>query len=78
MLLVPWIGFHALVIVNIPKNHLAEAVEIGQVTHLRIEELRHQRTSGALIVNLGNPVSCRSGNKIYPFRIRSTPQFLLT
>lgn len=63
MLLVPWICFHALVIIDIPEKHLAEAVKIGQVAHLRIEELRHQRTSGTLVVNLGAAVSFRPGNR---------------
>lgn len=46
MLLVPRILLHALVILEALENHLAEAIEVGQVAHLRVEELGHQCACG--------------------------------
>ena len=52
MLLVPRILLHALVILDRLEDHLAEAVEVGDVAHLRVEELRHKGARGALVVDL--------------------------
>lgn len=52
VLLVPWILLHALVVLNIVKDDLAEAVEIGKSAHLRIKQFGHQRSGSILIVDL--------------------------
>ena len=52
MLLIPWILLHALVVLYALEKNLAEAIEVGNVAHLRVEELGHQRARGALVVNL--------------------------
>lgn len=52
VLLVPRILLHALVVLNIVKDDLAEAVEIGESAHLRIKQLGHQRSGSILIVDL--------------------------
>ena len=52
MLLIPRILLHTLVVLNILETHLAETIEVGNVAHLRIEELGHQSAGGALVVNL--------------------------
>ena len=52
MLLVPRILLHALVVVYALENNLTEAVKVGDVAHLRVEELGHQGAGGALVVNL--------------------------
>lgn len=52
MLLVPRILLHLLVVVYALENDLAEAVKVGEVAHLRVEEFGHQGAGGALVVNL--------------------------
>ena len=52
MLLVPWILLHALVVLYALENNLTEAIEVGDVAHLRVEQLGHQGARGALVVNL--------------------------
>ena len=52
MLLVPWILLHALVVLHALEKNLAEAIEVGDVAHLRVEQLGHQGARGALVVNL--------------------------
>ena len=52
MLLVPWILLHALVVFDALENHLAKAVKVGDVAHLRVEELCHQGTRSFLVMNL--------------------------
>lgn len=52
MFLVPWILLHALVVLDAPENDLAEAVKVGHVAHLRVEELCHEGARGFLVVDL--------------------------
>ena len=52
MLLVPRILLHALIVFDALEDDLAEAIEVGDVAHLRIEKLRHHGTRGFLIVDL--------------------------
>ena len=52
MLLIPRILLHTLVILNILKNNLAEAIEVRNIAHLRVEELGHQRARRALVMDL--------------------------
>lgn len=56
MLLVPRVFFHPLVVLQVPEQHLTEAVEIGDVGHLRIEKLAHQGTGRACVVYLAFPI----------------------
>jgi len=55
MFLVPRILLHLLVILNRLENNLAEAIEVGDITHLWIEQVRHEVACTGLIVYL---VSC--------------------
>ena len=52
MLLVPRILLHALVVLDVLENHLAEAVKVGDVAHLGVEELGHEGARGGLVVDL--------------------------
>ena len=52
MLLIPRILLHALVILDALEDYLTEAVEVGHVAHLRVEELRHEGPRGGLVVDL--------------------------
>ena len=52
MLLVPRILFHPLIVLEILEVSLTETVIIRYVCHLRIEELRHERSCLAAVVYL--------------------------
>lgn len=52
MLLVVRVLLEFFVVVNIPKDHLAEAVKVRNVDHLWINNLLHEITSRGLVVNL--------------------------
>lgn len=42
----------ALVVLEAFEHNLAEAIEVRDITHLRIEELAHQCSRGFLVVDL--------------------------
>jgi hypothetical protein len=50
--LVPRILLHSLVVLNRFKDNLAEAIEVGDVTHLWIKQVRHEVACTSLIVYL--------------------------
>lgn len=52
MLLVPWILFHPLVVLEAFEDDLTEAVKVGYVRHLGVKELRHERSGSGWIVYL--------------------------
>ena len=52
MLLVPRVLFHPLVIINTLEHDLAEAVEVGQIGHLMVEESAHQAATTGRVVDL--------------------------
>lgn len=52
MFLVPRVLFHAFIIVDAAEDNLTEAVEIRDLGHLWVEQLRHLSARGALVVNL--------------------------
>lgn len=52
MLLIKRILLNPLIVLETLKDDLAEAVEIGDVTHLGVEELAHQCSCGGLVVDL--------------------------
>lgn len=52
MLFIPRILFHALVVFNVLEHDLAEAVEICNVCHLRVEQFGHQSAGRTLIMDL--------------------------
>lgn len=52
MFLIPRIGLHTLVALDVLEDDLTKAVEVCNVTHLGIEQLRHQLSSLERIVNL--------------------------
>lgn len=60
MLLIPGILFHPFIVLYILKHDLTEAVEVGDIRHLRIEKLCHQCARSGLVVDLRVGVSLKS------------------
>lgn len=52
MLLVPRIAFHPFIVIDAFEHDLAETIVIGQIGHLGIEQLAHQRASLRVIMDL--------------------------
>ena len=52
MLLIPRILLHTLVVVHALEHDLTEAVEVRDIHHLWVDELRHHGAGGRLVVNL--------------------------
>lgn len=52
MLLIPRILLHPLIILHTTKDDLAETVEVGDVGHLGVVELAHERAGGGCVVDL--------------------------
>lgn len=49
---IPRIILHPLIVIHVLEHDLAEAVEVGQVGHLSVEEPAHERASLGGVVDL--------------------------
>jgi hypothetical protein len=69
VLLVKRIQLDALVILQTFEKHLAEAVKVREIAHLRIGKLAHQHSRITLVVDLCGYVSRQSRRGISTSRI---------